>query len=97
MDKIIGGVEATVLRSHSLGRVIYMHVEIIKFPFIHSFLFFHPNIYVLVKRENKALLRARFMKPNKKATAKPSCTCLGVEDSLWLAYIMIMGAERRFF
>lgn len=38
MDKILGRVEATVLRSHSLGRVIDMHVEIITFPSIHSFI-----------------------------------------------------------
>lgn len=37
MDKIVGRVEVTVLRSHYLRSVIYVFVEIIKFPFIHSF------------------------------------------------------------
>lgn len=64
MERIVGGVEAIVLRIQYLGSFIYVYVEIIKFPFIHSFL--HSNIYVLA-RENGVLLRARLMKLNKRA------------------------------
>lgn len=54
MERIVGGVEAIVLRIQYLGSFIYVYVEIIKFPFIHSFL--HSNIYVLAIRENGVLL-----------------------------------------
>lgn len=65
MERIVGGVKAIVLRIQYLGSFIYVYVEMIKFPFIHSFL--HSNIYVLAIRENGVLLRARLMKLNKRA------------------------------
>lgn len=68
------------------------HLRVRFHSFIRSFL--HSNTYVS-HRQNGVLLRARLTKPNKRATAKPRCPCLSLEDSLRLTYVVTVGEEKE--
>ena len=88
MNKIIGGVETTVLRRHCFGSVIYVYVSI--HSFISSFKYLCAG-----RGQNGVLLRARLIKLSKRAPAKPKCPCLSLGDSLRLTYVMSMGAKKK--